>query len=160
MQLATARLPLWLLGLWLVCGAGFAAADEPQAVARLVARVNDSTATLTAQQRGLLKAKLMAFEGEKGSRMQVVGLPDGQTRNRRAIRAARRRSGEARSPGNRRRRAVAGGEGGTASCASRSATDWKARSTTPPRSESSAKRSARVSSRATITAVSMPVWTR
>ena len=75
MRLTLARLPAWLLSLWLLCGAGFAAADEPQAVARLVARVNDSTATLTAQQRGLLEAKLTAFEGEKGAQIAVLIVP-------------------------------------------------------------------------------------
>ncbi len=75
MRLPLARLPAWLLSLWLLCGAGFAAADEPQAVARLVARVNDSTATLTAQQRGLLEAKLTAFEGEKGAQIAVLIVP-------------------------------------------------------------------------------------
>ena len=75
MRLPLARLPAWLLSLWLLCAAGFAAADEPQAVARLVARVNDSTATLTAQQRGLLEAKLTAFEGEKGAQIAVLIVP-------------------------------------------------------------------------------------
>ena len=75
MRLPLARPPAWLLSLWLLCGAGFAAADEPQAVARLVARVNDSTATLTAQQRGLLEAKLTAFEGEKGAQIAVLIVP-------------------------------------------------------------------------------------
>jgi len=75
MRLPLARLPAWLLSLWLLCGVGFAAADEPQAVARLVARVNDSTATLTAQQRGLLEAKLTAFEGEKGAQIAVLIVP-------------------------------------------------------------------------------------
>lgn len=67
-----ARLAAWLLGLFLLLGSGFAHSDELPPVPRLVARVTDLTATLTSEQRGLLNAKLAAFEREKGTQIVVL----------------------------------------------------------------------------------------
>jgi uncharacterized membrane protein YgcG len=50
----------------LLVGAGFARADEQQAIPRLAARVTDLAGTLAAEQRGSLEAKLAAFESAKG----------------------------------------------------------------------------------------------
>ncbi|SBT09748.1 conserved membrane hypothetical protein [Candidatus Accumulibacter aalborgensis] len=67
-----ARLAAWLLSLLLLLGAGFAYSDDLLPVPRLVARVTDLTTTLTSEQRGLLDAKLAAFEREKGAQIVVL----------------------------------------------------------------------------------------
>lgn len=68
------RLATWLLSLLLLIGAGLAAGDQ-QAVPRLVARVTDLTGILAVEQKGLLEAKLAAFEREKGSQIAVLIVP-------------------------------------------------------------------------------------
>ena len=70
-----ARLAAWLLGLLLLVGAGFACADEQQAIPPLRARVTDLAGTLAAEQRGSLEAKLAAFESGKGSQIAVLIVP-------------------------------------------------------------------------------------
>ena len=71
----TARLAAWLLSLLLLVVAGFAHADEEQAIPPLRARVTDLTGTLAAEQRGALEAKLAAFESAKGSQIVVLIVP-------------------------------------------------------------------------------------
>jgi uncharacterized protein len=71
----SARLAAWLLSLFLLVGAGFARADEQQAIPPLGARVTDLTGTLAAAQRGSLEAKLAAFEIGKGSQISVLIVP-------------------------------------------------------------------------------------
>lgn len=70
-----ARLAVWLLGLLLLVGAGFARADEQQAIPWLAARVTDLTSTLDVEQRRRLDARLAAFENAKGSQIAVLIVP-------------------------------------------------------------------------------------
>ncbi len=70
-----ARLAAWLLSLLLLVVAGFARADEQQAIPPLRARVTDLAGTLAAEQRGSLEAKLAAFESGKGSQIAVLIVP-------------------------------------------------------------------------------------
>ena len=70
-----ARLAVWLLGPLLLVGAGFARADEQQAIPRLAARVTDLTSTLDVEQRRRLDARLAAFENAKGSQIAVLIVP-------------------------------------------------------------------------------------
>ncbi|WP_273704461.1 TPM domain-containing protein [Candidatus Accumulibacter cognatus] len=70
-----ARLAVWLMGLWLLVGAGFAGADEQQAIPRLAARVTDLTSTLDVEQRRRLDDRLAAFEKAKGSQIAVLIVP-------------------------------------------------------------------------------------
>ncbi len=65
----------WLVGFVLLCAAMLAAADGGQAVPALRARVTDLTATLSADQRGRLEAKLADFERQKGSQIAVLIVP-------------------------------------------------------------------------------------
>lgn len=65
----------WLLGLFLLFTAAVAAADGNQAIPALRARVTDLTATLSADQRGRLEAKLADFERQKGSQIAVLVVP-------------------------------------------------------------------------------------
>lgn len=61
-----------LAAICLLCLFGQAGAQAPQAVPVLSARVIDQTATLTADQRARLDAKLAAFEGGKGAQIAVL----------------------------------------------------------------------------------------
>lgn len=70
-----ARLAAWLLGLLLLVGAGFACADEPQAIPPLAARVTDLTRTLGVDQRQRIDARLAAFENARGSQIAVLIVP-------------------------------------------------------------------------------------
>ncbi len=72
MPILAIRLLGWLL---LLIGVGLALADDRPAVPRLTARVTDLTATLSADQRGLLEAKLAALERDKGSQIVVLIVP-------------------------------------------------------------------------------------
>lgn len=65
----------WLTGLFLFLLAGLASAQDLPPVPRLSARVTDQTATLSADQRGQLEAKLAAFERQKGSQIAVLIVP-------------------------------------------------------------------------------------
>ncbi|HNO14182.1 MAG TPA: TPM domain-containing protein [Accumulibacter sp.] len=71
----TARLAVWLMGLWLLVGAGFAGADVQQVIPRLAARVTDLTSTLDVEQRRRLDDRLAAFEKAKGSQIAVLIVP-------------------------------------------------------------------------------------
>lgn len=70
-------LPLLAALAWLAAllGAGPAAAQAPQPVPALSARVIDRSATLDAQQLQALEAKLAAFEAERGSQIVVLLVP-------------------------------------------------------------------------------------
>lgn len=61
-----------LAAICLLCLSGQAGAQAPQAVPALSARVIDQTATLTADQRARLDAKLAAFEAGKGAQIAVL----------------------------------------------------------------------------------------
>jgi len=65
-----ALLAVFLLGL--ACLAG---AQELQPVPQLTARVTDQTATLSADERARLEARLTAFEAEKGAQIAVLLVP-------------------------------------------------------------------------------------
>ena len=68
---------LWLilLALWLALGAGSAWAQDEQPVPKLVARVTDTTGTLSAEQRAQVEAQLAAIEQRKGSQVAVLIVP-------------------------------------------------------------------------------------
>ncbi len=70
-----ARLAAWLLSLLLIVAAGFAGAEDQQAIPPLAARVTDLTGTLAAEQRARLDEKLAAFERAKGSQIAVLMIP-------------------------------------------------------------------------------------
>lgn len=70
-----AWLAAWLLSLLLLVAAGFARAEEPQAIPPLAARVTDLTGTLGADRKAQLEAKLAAFEREKGAQIAVLIVP-------------------------------------------------------------------------------------
>lgn len=61
-----------LAAICLLCLSDQAGAQAPQAVPALSARVIDQTATLTADQRARLDAKLAAFEAGKGAQIAVL----------------------------------------------------------------------------------------
>ena len=65
----------WLALLLLLGVAGLAAAQALLPVPPLAGRVNDLTATLSAEQRGLLEARLAAFERQKGSQIALLIVP-------------------------------------------------------------------------------------
>ena len=71
----SARLAVWLLSLSLLVAAGFARADELQAIPPLAARVTDLTGSLSADQKGQLETKLTAFERTKGAQIVVLIVP-------------------------------------------------------------------------------------
>lgn len=62
----------WLTGLVLLFTVALAAADGNQAIPPLRARVTDQTATLSADQRVRLEAKLADFERQRGSQIAVL----------------------------------------------------------------------------------------
>ena len=70
-----ARFLIWLAGCCLLLGAGLAGAEDLQALPVLTARVTDLSATLSADQRGQLEAKLAAFEARKGAQIAVLLVP-------------------------------------------------------------------------------------
>ena len=61
-----------LTAICFLCLCGLAGAQAPKAVPSLSARVMDQTATLTADQRARLDAKLAAFEAGKGAQIAVL----------------------------------------------------------------------------------------
>ena len=61
-----------LSAICLLCLSGLAGAQSPSAIPALSARVVDQTATLSADQRARLEAKLAAFEGQKGAQIAVL----------------------------------------------------------------------------------------
>ncbi|HEX5801991.1 MAG TPA: TPM domain-containing protein [Azospira sp.] len=63
-----------LLTFWVVV----AGAQELQPVPTLTARVTDLTATLSAEQKASLDARLAAFEGEKGTQIAILLVPTTQ----------------------------------------------------------------------------------
>lgn len=65
----------WLLTLVFLGLAGLAGAQERAAIPALAARVTDLTATLSAEQRQRLEARLAAFEREKGAQIAVLIVP-------------------------------------------------------------------------------------
>ncbi len=65
----------WLTGLFLLLFAGLAGAQALRLVPVLSARVTDQTATLSAEQRGQLEAKLAAFERQKGAQIAILIVP-------------------------------------------------------------------------------------
>lgn len=73
MSSPVARLIAWLFGLLLIGTAWAVGAEQP--VPRLGARVNDLTGTLTADQKGVLEAKLTGFERQKGAQIAVLIVP-------------------------------------------------------------------------------------
>jgi uncharacterized protein len=62
----------WLLAFLLLCAAVTAGAAGGQAIPALSTRVTDLTATLSADQRGRLEAKLAGFERQKGAQIAVL----------------------------------------------------------------------------------------
>jgi len=64
------------IALTLLLGAALpAAAQDPQPIPKLAARVTDLTGTLTAGQQNSLEQKLAAFEAAKGSQLAVLIVP-------------------------------------------------------------------------------------
>lgn len=61
-----------LLALYFLVFAGMAQAQDLQAIPALSGRVTDLTATLSADQRGQLEARLAAFEQSKGAQIAVL----------------------------------------------------------------------------------------
>lgn len=61
-----------LLALYFLAFAGMLQAQELQAIPALTGRVTDLTATLSADQRGQLEARLAAFEKSKGAQIAVL----------------------------------------------------------------------------------------
>lgn len=64
-----------LLAVFLLCLACLAGAQELQPVPQLVTRVTDQTATLSADERARLEARLAAFEAEKGVQIAILLVP-------------------------------------------------------------------------------------
>ena len=65
----------WLIGIVLLGLAVVASAQTAQLIPPLSARVTDLTATLSAEQRSQLEAKLAAFERQKGAQIAVLMVP-------------------------------------------------------------------------------------
>ncbi|MER2515620.1 MAG: TPM domain-containing protein [Candidatus Accumulibacter phosphatis] len=70
-RLPASCLPGWLLSLFLLFGAAFAAGAE-QAIPVLAAPVTDLTGTLTGEQRAALDGKLAALDRQKGAQIAVL----------------------------------------------------------------------------------------
>ena len=64
-----------LLLAWVLCAAALAQAQDVLPVPPLAARVIDQTATLTAEQRAAIEAKLAAFEAQSGPQIVVLLVP-------------------------------------------------------------------------------------
>lgn len=67
-----------LLGFWFALAGAGASAQSQQGIPVLKQRVTDLTATLSAEQRGQLDARLAAFEQEKGAQIAVLIVPSTQ----------------------------------------------------------------------------------
>ena len=64
-----------LIAAFFLCLASLTGAQELQAIPQLSARVVDQTATLSADQRSQLEAKLAAFEASKGAQIAILLVP-------------------------------------------------------------------------------------